>query len=94
MAIRTLFLLTVILSLCASGIAADVTDHRIIVEIDGGISIVPPSSETRAMLGMVRHPDETWYDGRVCFRFHIIKRIVACLQHGKSVCLLWFFRFV
>jgi len=61
-AIRTLFLLTVILSLCASGIAADVTDHRIIVEIDGGISIVPPSSETRAMLGMVRNPiDGTIY---------------------------------
>ena len=39
--------------------AETITDHRVEVKIDERVSIVPPSDEGRAMLGMVRHPDGT-----------------------------------
>ena len=61
-AARKVSLFIMVLSLCVgcgSMVAAGIDDHRVEVKIDGRISIVPPSSETRAMLGMVRHPDGT-----------------------------------
>ncbi len=61
---RKVGLFVVVLSLCVgcgSMIAAGIDDHRVKVKIDRRISIVRPSSETRAMLGMVRHPDGTIY---------------------------------
>ena len=63
-AARKVSLFIMALSLCVgygSMVAAGIDDHRIEVKIDRRISIVPPSSETRAMLGMVRHPDGTIY---------------------------------
>jgi len=45
---------------CGEMIVEDVEDHRIEVKIDGRVNIVP-GSDTRAMLGMVRHPDGTIY---------------------------------
>ncbi len=57
-----LFIMALLLCIgCGSMIAAGIDDHRVEVKIDGRIIIVPPSSETRAMLGMVRRPDGTIY---------------------------------
>ena len=59
---RELVLFTMALYLLASCTAVAETiieDHRVEVRIDERIGIVPPIKETRAMLGMVRHPDGT-----------------------------------
>lgn len=59
---REVVLFTMALYLVAGGVAVAETrieDHRVEVRIDRRIRIVPPVKETRAMLGMVRHPDGT-----------------------------------
>ena len=57
-----LFTMTLyLLAGCAAVAETSIEDHRVEVRIDERISIVPPIKETRAMLGMVRHPDGTIY---------------------------------
>ena len=54
------FLLGLIVALGAAGSACrpGVEDHRVRVEIEGEVEIVPPGSgQGRGMLGIVRHPD-------------------------------------
>jgi len=59
---RALVLFTMTLYLlagCAAVAQISIEDHRVEARIDERISIVPPIKKTRAMLGMVRHPDGT-----------------------------------
>ena len=57
-----LFTMTLyLLAACAAVAETSIEDHRVEVRIDERISIVPPIKETRAILGMVRHPDGTIY---------------------------------
>ena len=55
----SLFIMSLLLCVgYGSMVAAGIDDHRIKVKIDDRVNIVP-GSDTRAMLGMVRHPDGT-----------------------------------
>ncbi|MDE2757998.1 MAG: sialidase family protein [Acidobacteriota bacterium] len=50
--------LFVVLGAAGAGCRAQVEDHRVRVEIEGEVEIVPPGSgQGRGMLGIVRHPD-------------------------------------